>query len=153
MAKVDWEKRAAFAEAYVDSGNATKSALAAGVPNSSAHSMGYKWLRDTQVVEMVKQAMNDRLKALGPIAIQVIQDVLLSEHASPQVRLQAAKDVLDRLGWVPPKRPEAIGPVERQELVEYSLHELETLASGNPYIRLDNESLHRLAEQNQVEQP
>lgn len=147
MAKADWEKRAKFAEAYADSGNATQSALYAGVPQSSAHSMGYRWLRDPQVTEMVRDAMNDRLKALGPQAVRVVEQILLSEDAGLQLRLQAARDVLDRLGWVPPKRPEPVANAGVRALEEYSLEELETLASGSPYFRLDDESLRRMAEQ------
>ncbi|MCA0857824.1 terminase small subunit [Phaeobacter italicus] len=145
MAKPDWEKRARFAEAYADSGNATQAALSAGVPQSSAHSMGYRWLRDPQVTEMIRNAMNDRLKALGPQAVGVIEELLLSENVSPQLRLQAARDVLDRLGWVPPKRPDPISEPAERELTELSRYELETLASGNPYIRLDDESLRAIA--------
>ena len=44
MARADWVKRRAFAQAYAAGGNATQSALQAGVPKSSAHSMGYRWL-------------------------------------------------------------------------------------------------------------
>ena len=145
MAKADWDKRRAFALAYVACGNATQSALAAGVPDGSAHSMGYRWLRDARVIELIRDAMNDRLKALGPLALQVIQDILLSEHATPQTRLQAARDILDRLGWVPPKRAEAVKPAQRRELVEMTLEELEVMASGDPYVRLDQDSLRRLA--------
>ena len=149
MAKADWAKRAAFAEAYAELGNATQSALKAGVPQSSAHSMGYRWLRDPQVTDMIRNAMNDRLKALGPAAIQVIHDVLTSDLASPQLRLKAAKDVLDRLGWVPPKRLDAQPQETSKELEEYSLEELETMLTGNPYLRLDTASLEKLASQNQ----
>ncbi|MEX5563578.1 terminase small subunit [Pseudophaeobacter sp. 1A16562] len=147
MAKPDWEKRARFAEAYADSGNATQAALSAGVPQSSAHSMGYRWLRDPQVTEMIRNAMNDRLKALGPQAVGVIKELLLSDNVSPQLRLQAARDVLDRLGWVPPKRPDPIREPAERELTELSRYELETLASGNPYVRLDDESLKMMASQ------
>lgn len=83
MAKVDWAKRTAFATAYAECGNATKSAQVAGVPKSSAHSMGYRWLRDPHVVQMIRDAMNDQLKSLGPVALRVIQDVLMSSTHRP----------------------------------------------------------------------
>ena len=76
----------------------------------------------------------------------MIQDILLSEHASPQTRLQAARDILDRLGWVPPKRVLRCEDGER-ELEEMSLAELEVLASGHNGIRLDDLSLQELADE------
>jgi hypothetical protein len=147
MAAADWAKRSRFAEAYAECGNATQAAMHAGVPKPSAHSMGYRWLRDPQVTEMVRDAMNDRLKALGPAALGVVQEVLLSPTVSPQLRLQAARDVLDRLGWVPPKRPEPVTNTGPRDLTECSLEELETMVSGSPYVRLDNESLMKLSGQ------
>lgn len=99
MAKPDLAKRQAFACAYAEIGNATQAALRAGVPQSSAHSMGYRWLRYDRVVGMVKEAMDKRLKALGPVALDVVRDILLSDRVAPQTRLQAARDVLDRIGW------------------------------------------------------
>jgi phage terminase small subunit len=70
MAKPDLAKRQAFACAYAELGNATQAALRAGVPQSSAHSMGYRWLRDDRVVGMVKEAM----------------DLLISLHESHELR-------------------------------------------------------------------
>lgn len=129
MAVRDLEKRSAFASAYAECGNATKAALVAGVPKSSAHSMGYKWLRNDQVVGLVREAMYDRMRELGPLAVNVIKEVLLSEQASPQTRLQAARDILDRLGWVPPRRAEVVqGQVS--ELDRMSIEELEAIVSA-----------------------
>ncbi|WP_133485151.1 terminase small subunit [Aliiroseovarius marinus] len=141
MAKADWSKRQAFAEAYVRCGNASQAARVAGVPAASAHSMGYKWLRDVAVADLIRTAMNDQLKTLGPAAVNVVREVMLSESSPANVRLQAARDILDRLGWVAPKRPEAVQGPQRRELVELSRYELETLASGNPDVMLDEASL------------
>lgn len=129
MPKVDQDKRLAFAAAFAECGNATQAALTAGVPRGSAHSMGYKWLRNSDVVALVREAMDDRLKALGPTAIQTIQDILLSDRVSPQTRLQAARDVLDRLGWVPPKRGDIVEPPADRPLEKLTLDELEQLAA------------------------
>lgn len=128
MARADWAKREAFAQAYAEHGNASRAARQAGVPEQSAHSMGYRWLRDQRVVELVRDAMNDRLKALGPMAIGVVRDIMLSDQVSPQTRLHAARDILDRLGWVPPRRvileeraEKSIEEMTRAEL-EYLVH-------------------------------
>lgn len=106
--------------------------------------MGYRWLRDDSVVAMIKEAMDERLKALGPIALDVVRDIPLSEHASPQTRLQAARDVLDRLGWMPPRGAERIEG-EQGQLEEMTLQELEELASGRNGVCLDEQSLEQLA--------
>ena len=103
--------------------------------------MGYKWLRDVAVADLIRTAMNDQLKTLGPAAVNVVREVMLSESSPANVRLQAARDILDRLGWVAPKRPEAVQGLQRRELVELSRYELETLASGNPDVMLDEASL------------
>ena len=52
----------------------------------------------------------------------------MSEPAPASVRLQAARDILDRLGWVPPKRPDPVQETKERDLVELSRYELETLA-------------------------
>lgn len=138
MAKVDWAKREAFAQAYAEHGNASRAARQAGVPEQSAHSMGYKWLRDQRVVELVRDAMNDRLKALGPVAIGVVRDIMLSDQVSAQTRLHAARDILDRLGWVPPRRVIHEDRTEKS-VEEMTRAELEYLVAGLPDTNADDE--------------
>lgn len=143
MAKADWAKREAFARVYAECGNASRAARQAGVPEQSAHSMGYRWLRDERVVELVREAMNDRLKALGPLAIGVMRDIMLSDQVSPQTRLHAARDILDRLGWVPPRRviqEESAG----KSIQEMTRAELEYLVAGFPGSDADDEEAHQL---------
>ncbi|WP_321830283.1 terminase small subunit [Thalassovita sp.] len=153
MAKTDWVKRQAFAEAYVRCGNASKAARMAGVPQGSAHSMGYKWLRDVGVVEMIRSAMNDELKALGPSAITVLRDLMASDATPASVRLQAARDVLDRTGWTAPKRPEPVEQSQERPLIEMSRYELETLVSGHPGVMLDQPSLDQLVAEQSGQEP
>ncbi|TLP66942.1 hypothetical protein FEE96_06200 [Parasedimentitalea maritima] len=141
MAKADYAKRHAFATAYAELGNASKAARFAGVPSTSAHSMGYKWLRDPHVASMIKEALDERLKSLSPTALQVIEQLMVCEMTPPHTRLQAARDVLDRLGWIPPKRQDAVMPTEQKDITELTRAELEALASGDPYIRLDDDAL------------
>ncbi len=95
---------------------------------------------------MVRVVLNDQLKSLGPSAVSVIKDLMMSETAPASVRLQAARDILDRLGWVPPKRPDPVQQAKERDLVELSRYELETLASGNPNVMLDDETLKAMAE-------
>jgi len=144
MPKADIEKRTEFALAYAELGNATQAALRAGVPKSSAHSMGYRWLRDESVVAMIRGAIDDRLKGLGPLAVKVIEEVLRNPATSSQTRLNAARDVLDRLGWVPPRRAEKVDEMALP-LEEMSLEQLHAVAAGCHGVRLDKASLEDIA--------
>lgn len=81
------------------------------------------------MVELVRDAMNDQIKALGPLAIGVVRDILLSEQVSAQTRLHAARDVLDRLGWVPPRRV-LHQTAEEKPIGQMSRLELERLVDG-----------------------
>jgi hypothetical protein len=123
MGAADWEKRAIFAKEYAASGNGTQSAIAAGVPAASAHAVAYKWLRNTEVLALIRNEIDARLKDLGPIAVDVMRQVMMDERTPPQTRLSAARDVLDRLGWIPPKRTEAI-QLQPKRPEEYTNEEL-----------------------------
>jgi phage terminase small subunit len=144
MAKPDFEKKAAFTCAYAELDNATQAALWTGVTKSSTRRMDDKWLRDKRVVAMIREAMEDRLKALEPLTIKVIKDIMLSEHASPRTRLQAARNVLDRLGWVPP-RPAEVVPMHQLNWKKMTLDELEEFVSGHRGVGLDAQSLQLVA--------
>lgn len=98
MPKIDLRKRELFAKEYAQSGNATAAAKAAGVPESSAHSMGYKWSRDPRVRELIHDVMNEQLIKIGPLAIGCIQDILQDRQVPAGVRLSAAKTVVGFLG-------------------------------------------------------
>ena len=146
MARADWAKRRAFARAYADRGNATQSALRAGVPRSSAHSMGYRWLRDREVVALIREELDGEVRFLRPLAVSVLRQLLLCDRTPASTRLQAARDVLDRLGWVPPKRQDPVEEGGGRELTEMSLEELEVYVSGDRRVRLDTPSLVQLVE-------
>ena len=55
----------------------------------------------------LRQLMVDRLAAMAPAAVGVLANLMDDEDASPKIRLDAAKTILDRAGFVPPKAPEA----------------------------------------------
>lgn len=109
MAATNPDKRRAFAHAYATSGNATAAAKAAGVPDSSAHSMGYKWLKSPDVAAMVREEQDRLLKGLTGKAITILGQMLEDDEAPAQVRLAAAREVLDRAGFAKPKRQDGVG--------------------------------------------
>jgi hypothetical protein len=130
MGLADIDKRRAFAAHYATSGNATAAARAAGVPPSSAHSMGYKWLRSTDVVSMIREHQNGVLKELAGPALAVLQLLLTRDGVSDAIRLAAAREVLDRAGFSKAKRQEQQQSANRlPNLQNYTREELEVLAN------------------------
>ena len=130
MARADHDKRRRFAEEFVLSGNATQAAIKAGVPAASAHSMGYKWLRHPDVLKLVRDEIDSQLRSLGPSAIRTIRELMESELTPPQTRLSAARDLLDRLGWVPPKRANLVDDPASRDVALLTREELEAIAAG-----------------------
>lgn len=127
MPATDWDKRTAFAKEFAVSGNGTKAAVAAGVPANSAHAVAYKWLRNTDVLSLIRTELDARLRDLGPVALDVLRDLMADPTVSSQTRLTAARDVLDRLGWVPPRRAEAMPLRAEPNIDEMTPDELRAL--------------------------
>lgn len=130
MPVADENKRRAFARHFALHGNATAAAKAAGVPTSSAHSVGYKWLRHAAVVSLIREELDALMRELSPIAISVLRRIMEDEKVSSATRLAAARDVMDRLGWVPPKRSELKVELRNKPLTEMTREELERIAAG-----------------------
>jgi hypothetical protein len=125
----DNEKRQTFATAYVQSGNATQAAIAAGVPAGSAATMGSRWLRNPAITALIREAMDVQLKHLAPVALSVIREMIEDPGTPPAIRLSACKDVLDRSNYVPPKRVEAKVEIERAPIELLTREELEALVA------------------------
>lgn len=129
MPAADWDKRTAFAKEYAASSNGRKAAIAAGVPVKSAHAVAYKWLRNTEVLALIREELDARLRDLGPVALDVLRDLMADPAVSSQTRLTAARDVLDRLGWVPPRRAEAMPLQASRSIEEMSVAELRAIVA------------------------
>jgi phage terminase small subunit len=139
MPRIDHEKRARFAKVYAATGNAARAARVAGVPAGSARAVGYQWLRNGDVLELVRQEVDATLRDMAPAALRAIK-WLIEDPATPhQTRLAAARDVLDRLGHNPPKRAElAILPSEKS-LCELTIEELRQIAASGAREQIDLE--------------
>lgn len=127
MPATDWEKRAIFAKEYAASKNGTQAAIAAGVPAASAHAVAYKWLRNTDVLSLIRNELDARLRDLGPVAVDVLRELMMDPAVSPQTRLTAARDVLDRLGWVPPRRSEMAPLAPSKPIEDMTVEELKAI--------------------------
>lgn len=95
------EKQELFVDLYVRSGG--KVGLSAERAGYADRSIGSKLLRDPKVIKRIQELT---LEALGTHAVHALHTVAkLSKSArSDYVRLEAAKDLLDRAGYKPPER-------------------------------------------------
>ena len=94
-----------FVKEFVLTGNATQSAIKAGYSSKTAYQKGHQ-LKNQFTVEIedaTRQAMRDAI----PGALAQIKQ-LAAAADSESVRLQAAKDILDRAGLKPTERIEQI---------------------------------------------
>ena len=99
------EKQSAFVKEFALTGNATQSAIKAGYSGKTAHAKGHTLRHQLQI--QIEDETRKMMQAAVPGALAQIVD--LAGHAtSEQVRLQAAKDILDRSGLKPAERVENI---------------------------------------------
>jgi len=145
MGRPDTKKRARFIERYVDAGNATEAARFAGVPAGSAHTMGSRWLKSPEIAAQIRARVEAELGELAPTAVATIAELMANPQTPPSTRLAAARDILDRLGWVPPKRVDTAVELQERDLTELSLVELHEVAAGRKGVRLDDEALEIIA--------
>jgi phage terminase small subunit len=95
--------QSAFVACYIEhgDGNATRAALAAGYAASSAAAMGYRLLRNADVAGAIARETATAIGIHAPQALKTM--VSLLDAGSAFVRQQAAADLLNRAGHMPPK--------------------------------------------------
>ena len=96
-----------FVREYVNNGgNATQAAIAVGVSQASASTVGYRL--KSRLTKEIDTEQKAQLQGYAPKAISQIQN--LAENAeSENVKLKANADLLDRAGWK---------PIDKQEITE-----------------------------------
>ena len=88
-----------FVRHYVSNGgNATQAALACGVSETSAGTIGHRL--KIRLLEDIEEAQKEALKGYSSKALSQIQ-ALAESAVSEKVKLDANKDLLDRAGWKP----------------------------------------------------
>ena len=99
------EKQTAFIKEFAMSGNGTQSAIKAGYSEKTAyqkaHQLKYQFIRE------IEDETRRMMQGAVPGALAQIVD-LAATATSEAVRLQAAKDILDRSGLKPTERIENI---------------------------------------------
>jgi phage terminase small subunit len=121
-------RQSEFVAAFVESGDAHQAALSAGYAAATARTAGTEILGIPHVAQAVAQAVRERLVVSAPMALRVIEMLMNNDTISPKVRLDAAKAVLDRAGFVPP-RPRNESNSGEKSLHEMSVDELRDMAA------------------------
>ena len=129
MPTLDPVKRKAFAQLYVSNGNATKAAIGAGCPAGSAAVTAHRWLRNPAVLALLRGEIDLYLRNLAPTALKALRHLVECPDTPPQTRLAAARDILDRVGFVAPKRSELVATLTEKSVHQLSRAELERIAA------------------------
>lgn len=117
------ERQQKFIDEYLKTGNARKSALAAGYAENTADKATVDILRSIPVkaeiklrLGMLREKYIHQLNIMGQQAVKAELDVLQDEKASTRDKLSAAQDILDRMGVIRSKGLEVTG-AERGPIV------------------------------------
>jgi phage terminase small subunit len=101
------DKQRKFADAYFELSHGTKAAIAAGYTENSAHVTASNLLKNPKIKDYIEELHRERrervlqkMSAMSEEALLTIYD-LFKNADSEQVKLQAAKDLMDRTGFKP----------------------------------------------------
>jgi phage terminase small subunit len=105
------DQQAGFVAAFTSDpgaiGNASEAARRAGYSTTSAREIGRQLLDKPHVRAAIDDANRAQISGkLATKAVEVLEGILNDEQAPPKLRLDAAKTVLDRAGFIAPKAEE-----------------------------------------------
>ena len=93
-----------FVDAYVaNGGNGAAAAILAGYSEKSAASAAHSLLRKSHITQEIYRRTVENIGLAAPKALGMIVG-LIDKAKSDYVKLEAAKDILDRSGMRPPDR-------------------------------------------------
>lgn len=95
------DKQAAFVEHYVTTGG--KVGLASSRAGYASRTTGSQLLRDPKIIKAIQERMVDSIGVSAVAALGTVVKLAKSAR-SDYVRLEAARDLLDRAGFKPPDR-------------------------------------------------
>ena len=128
------ERDEEFVREYVNNGgNATQAAIAVGVSQASASTVGYRL--KSRLTKEIDTEQKAQLQGYAPKAISQIQN--LAENAeSENVKLKANADLLDRAGWKPVDKQEITEANAYENMTDEELQkELDTLLASQGYVK------------------
>jgi phage terminase small subunit len=89
-------KQAEFARLYVELGDAAKAAAGAGYGSSAI--AAYRLVKHPAILALVRYETAKRLQGLAPVALTVLQEIMLDQTVSAKTRADCAVKILDRSG-------------------------------------------------------
>ena len=107
-------KQEKFIENYIETGNATQSAIVAGYAVNSASVQGSRLMNNKAVagvIQDVKRDIAQELKDNAHIAYDVLEGIMLNDQVSAKVRSDVASNLLDRAGFKAVTKNEITGNV------------------------------------------
>ena len=120
------EKQTAFIKEFAMSGNGTQSAIKAGYSEKTAYQKAHQL--KYQFIKEIEDETRRMMQGAVPGALAQIVDVAATA-TSEAVRLQAAKDILDRSGLKPTERIENITVEKSTDELRKELAQLTGLAT------------------------
>jgi phage terminase small subunit len=122
------QRQSDFVGRFVEHGDAHKAALEAGYAPATARTAGTEILQLPHIAAAVGRAVHKRLVSGAPLALRIVETLMKDETVSAKVRLDAAKTILDRAGYIAPKAKEGRSDTETP-LHEMSTEELRAMAA------------------------
>ena len=114
-----------IAEFINNGGNATQAAKTVGVSDGSANTVGYRL--KNRLVDEIEVEQKEALKGYATKALHQVQ-TLAETAVSENVKLNANRDLLDRVGWKPIDRSEVTEVTDLQNMTTEELQaELDSL--------------------------
>ena len=107
-------------------GNASEAARRAGYSEKSARELGRQLLDKPHVLEAIHDANRRQISGVMATKATALLERVVDDEAQPmKLRVDAAKTILDRAGYVPPKAAEHETPGDRKPVAEMTEAELE----------------------------
>lgn len=91
------DKQKAFVQHFSQTGNATRSAIAAGYSEATAEQQGYELKR--KLINEIDETTRSLMGAAVPLAVEKLQALITDKDVSASVKLGAINSILDRTGY------------------------------------------------------
>jgi len=93
-------KNELFVSEYIQSGNATESAIKAGYSNKTAYSIGQRLLKNVEIMEQIEKYKNEVSKVAIITVAEIIKELVTITKGNPNeyVKLKAFDMMLKHLG-------------------------------------------------------
>jgi phage terminase small subunit len=109
-------------------GNASEAARLAGYSEKTASEQGHQLLQKAHVIGAITEANHALISStMATKSAALLEKFVDDETVSARVRLDAAKTILDRAGYIPPKA--AVPEDDEKPMEEWSVVELEEFIS------------------------